>query len=86
MFQTHKMGIESQVTSHSENPTLHTRESRCQDTCWRFNGRPTSRGGHLEDIIWTSYVKIGEQLAHILTNGVSSNVFHSALCKLNRHL
>jgi hypothetical protein len=33
-------------------------------------------------IIYTPYVKTREQLADILTNGVSSIVLHSALCKL----
>jgi transposase InsO family protein len=48
ILETHKMGIESQVTSHSENPTLHTRGSRCQETCWRFRGRlARGRGGHI---------------------------------------
>lgn len=27
MFETHKMGIKSQVTSYSENPTLHSKMS-----------------------------------------------------------
>lgn len=35
-----------------------------------------------EGIMCTPYVKIGEQLADILTQGVSSSVFHSALSKL----
>jgi hypothetical protein len=33
-------------------------------------------------IICTLYVKTREQLADILTNGVSNNVLHSTLCKL----
>jgi hypothetical protein len=43
----HKKGALSQGHSHSENPTLHTWGSRCQQTCWRFRGRPTrSQGVH----------------------------------------
>jgi hypothetical protein len=44
-LETHKKGIESQVTSHSENPTLHTGGSRCRETCWRFRGRSTRGQG-----------------------------------------
>jgi hypothetical protein len=35
-----------------------------------------------EGIICTPYVKTGEQLANILTKGVSGGVLHSSLCKL----
>jgi hypothetical protein len=35
-----------------------------------------------EGIIYTPYVKMGEQLVDILTKRVSSGVLHSVLCKL----
>lgn len=45
ILETHKKEIESQVASHSENPTLYTRSSRCRETCWRLRSCPTRGQG-----------------------------------------
>lgn len=59
-LETHKKGIESQVTSHSENLTLYAWVSRCWETWSTFHGRPTrGRGGGTRP--WANHTSMVEK-------------------------